>query len=279
MVGSREHDLERPGRSDAVDILASLGVAKPKEPRKAELVHLGEGLMPLPRRTVERIQGGEFVEFADFPVMDGGTRAMELPEHDLGDRILVVQAPDKRKSKREVPDASMWGSCFTLFERALLLADPARGPEMSAYRETIQKAARTHQWDFVLRYDRQFRQAAAGRSWAKLDSALFMQELAGPQAAYLAGVRAPVGGFDSASRKRGREAGAGGDQGGPEGKKLPGFCYKFNEQDGVCQFGARCRFRHACAKCGGGHPETRCDSSQLQWRRGNPGRGPGVGTG
>ena len=113
--------------------------------------------------------------------MDGGTRAMELPEQDLGDRILVVQAPDKRKSKREVPDASMWGSCFTLFERALLLADPARGPEMSAYRETIQKAARTHQWDFVLHYDRQFRQAAAGdrsRSWAKLDSALFMQELA-----------------------------------------------------------------------------------------------------
>lgn len=153
-VGSREHDLERPGRSDAVDILASLGVAKPKEPRKAELVHLGEGLMPLPRRTVERIQGGEFVEFADFPVMDGGTWAMELPEQDLGDRILVVQAPDKRKSKREVPDASMWGSCFTLFERALLLADPARGPGMSAYRETIQKAARTHQWDFVLRYDR-----------------------------------------------------------------------------------------------------------------------------
>ena len=77
-MGSREHDLERPGRSDAVDILASLGVAKPKEPRKAELVHLGECLMPLPRRTVERIQGGEFVEFADFPVVDGGTRVAGL---------------------------------------------------------------------------------------------------------------------------------------------------------------------------------------------------------
>ena len=142
---------------------------------------------------------GEYVEFADFPVIDGGARAMDQAEQDLGDRILVVQAPDKRRSKREVPDASMWGSCFTLFEKAILMADPERGPELSAYRETIQKAARTHQWDFVLRYDRQFRKAAAGdrsRSWARVDSSLFMQELAGPQAAYLAsGVRVPPGGL------------------------------------------------------------------------------------
>ena len=200
-------------------LLASLGMAKPREARKTEMVHLGEGLMPLPRRMVERIQLGEYVEFADFPIMDGGARAMDQAEQDLGDRILVVQAPDRRRSRREVPDASMWGSCFTLFERAVLMADPARGPELSAYRETVQKAARTHQWDFVLRYDRQFRKAAAGdksRSWARVDSSLFMQELAGPQAAYLAsGVRVSSGGPDgAASRKRSREAGPGGDPGG-----------------------------------------------------------------
>ena len=210
---------------------------------------------------------------------------MDQAEQDLGDRVLVVQAPDRRRTRREVPDASMWGSCFTLFERAALLADPARGPELSAYRETIQRAARTHQWDFVRRYDRQFRQSAAGdasRSWAKLDSTLFMQELAGPQAAYLAsGFRGPAGGPDGAPpRKRGREAGSGGDPGGPDGKKGPGVCNKFNEQDGVCQFGARCKFRHACAKCGGDHPGSRCNSSQMEWRRGHAsGRGPGAGMG
>ena len=266
-------------------LLASLGMAKPREARKTEMVHLGEGLMPLPRRMVERIQLGEYVEFADFPIMDGGARAMDQAEQDLGDRILVVQAPDRRRSRREVPDASMWGSCFTLFERAVLMADPARGPELSAYRETVQKAARTHQWDFVLRYDRQFRKAAAGdksRSWARVDSSLFMQELAGPQAAYLAsGVRVSSGGPDgAASRKRSREAGPGGDPGGLESKKWPGVCYKFNERDGVCQFGTRCKFRHACAKCGGGHPGTRCSTPQMEWRRGHAGgSGPGSGVG
>ena len=91
------------------DLLSCLGVAKPKEARKAEMVHLGEGLMPLPRRTVERIHGGEFVEFADFPVVDRGARAIDQAEQDLGDRVLVVQAPDRRRTRREVPDASMWG--------------------------------------------------------------------------------------------------------------------------------------------------------------------------
>ena len=139
--------------------------------------------------------GGGVCGFADYPVIDGGVRAMDQAEEDLGDQILVVQGPDRRRSKREVPDTSMWGSCFTLFKRAVLLADP---PQLSAYRETIQKSARTHQCDFVLRYDRQFRKAAAwdrSRFWARVDSSLFMQELAGPQAAYLAsGIRVPQGG-------------------------------------------------------------------------------------
>ena len=40
--------------------------------RRPENVYLVEGLPPLPRKTVGKIQRGEFVEFADFPVFDGG---------------------------------------------------------------------------------------------------------------------------------------------------------------------------------------------------------------
>jgi len=35
------------------------------------MVYLGEGLMPFPRRMVDRIQAGEFIEFADSTVMSG----------------------------------------------------------------------------------------------------------------------------------------------------------------------------------------------------------------
>ena len=61
--GNREGSWLR----DAMGSLAKLGAQKVRGPRKAEMVHLGEGLMPLSRRTVERIQAGEFVEFAKFP--------------------------------------------------------------------------------------------------------------------------------------------------------------------------------------------------------------------
>ena len=143
--------------------------------------------MPLPRRTVERIQAGEFVEFAEFPVLDDGSRVEQI-EQELGDRVVIFhfQAPERKRNRRQVPDASLWGSCYTLYERTVLMAEPDRDPELSAYREIIQKAARSHQCEYVRNYDRQFWKAAAGdraSSWARVDSSLLMQELAGPQAA------------------------------------------------------------------------------------------------
>ena len=159
---------------------------------------------------------------------------------------------------------------------------PHRGPELSAYREIVQKAARSHQWEYVRNYDRQFRKAAAGdraRSWARVDSSLFMQELAGPQAAFLA-TGARNGGVleGTGPRKRSRESGSGVDPGGSEGKRGPGTCHRFNGPEGICHYGNRCKFRHCCAKCGGPHPGARCGNTQSEWRGPHFG-GPGAGQG
>ena len=35
--------------------------------------------MPMPRRLVEKIQAGEFVEFAEFPVVEGGSQGGSTP--------------------------------------------------------------------------------------------------------------------------------------------------------------------------------------------------------
>ena len=246
---------------------------------------MGEGLIPMPRRLVEIIQEGEFVEFAKFPVLDGGARSMDQADQDMGDLVVVVQAPDRRRSKREVPDASMWGSCFTLYERAVLMVEPTRGPELIVYQEMVQKAARTHQWEFVIKYDRQFRKAATvdrSKCWARVDSSLFMQELAGPQAAFLAAGARATGGWaeNPGSRKRPREYGPGGRLGRSGQEEVAGTCHKFNWQDGVCQYGARCKFSHTCAKCGEMHPGSRCSGPQSEWRSGQSGgagTGPGLG--
>ncbi len=50
------------------------GEREGRESNTSDKVHLVEGLPPFPRKTVKRIQRGEFVEFTEFPVFDGGRK-------------------------------------------------------------------------------------------------------------------------------------------------------------------------------------------------------------
>ncbi len=47
------------------------------EAKKPDKVYLVDGLPPSPRKTVEIIQSGQFVKFADFPIFDGGRKEGE----------------------------------------------------------------------------------------------------------------------------------------------------------------------------------------------------------
>ena len=69
-MGDLDIDLGR--LREATERLSDLGERRPREAKRPESVQMGEGLMPMPRRLVERIQAGEFMEFAEFPVMGGG---------------------------------------------------------------------------------------------------------------------------------------------------------------------------------------------------------------
>ena len=35
-------------------------------------------------------------------------------------------------------------------------------------------------------------------------------------------------------------------------------CKKYNNNDGICSYGAKCKFAHKCFSCGGSHPYSRC---------------------
>ena len=93
---ARERDSDEIWLRDTVGNLVGPGERRPKEVRRSEFVQMGEGLLPMSRRLVDKIQAGEFVEFAEFPVLDGGgARSMDQADQD-----------DRRWSKREVPCAS-----------------------------------------------------------------------------------------------------------------------------------------------------------------------------
>ena len=150
---------------------------------RGKKVYLVEGLPPLPKKTVEKIQRGEFVELADFPVFDGGRREGEWSaEHqDKGGRFPGRQSGEmKRNGPNEVLQVSWWGTCFTLYEQARLETNPEMARQLCDYREAIVETVRCHRWENVARHDRCFRLAAAGKpgmAWDKIDAALLMREV------------------------------------------------------------------------------------------------------
>jgi len=142
-------------------------------------VHLIKNVQPLPKKVVEAIQDGNFVDFAWFPVLEEGPAEGDWKEGpgELGGRSSS-SSERKRRERKEVPDLSMWSTCFSLFQVAWASHKPDMWLPLTAYRETIFRLARRHPWAQVVKYDRRFRQEAAGRDdvkWEKEKVPLVME--------------------------------------------------------------------------------------------------------
>lgn len=79
---------------------------------------LGEGLLLIPRKILNKIQAGEYIDFSDLPPAKG--RARLLPPHWEG-HILVVQLKDLKGGKKLIPDFQTWTQCFAIIYTAALV--------------------------------------------------------------------------------------------------------------------------------------------------------------
>ena len=239
---------ERPLFRKLLDSLKDAKAEESEEKKAAKVVHLLKNQPPLPSKVVERIREGSFVDFAFFPVFDDGPG-------EAGDwKLSSSEASEsssggfgKRKNPKEVPDLAGWSTCFTLFQVAWASSKPEMWVPLAAYREVIFKLAKRHQWAQVARYDRRFRQEAAGKDdvkWEEENLSLLLDVVhATPQA------------------KAEPRQGAGGS--GPLLRKLEqrrrGACFRFNRGEGRCNFGTQCRFSHVCSNCGGEYSAIQCN--------------------
>ncbi len=239
---------ERPLVQKLLDSLKEAGAGESEDKKSSRVVHLIKNLPPLPTKVVERIKEGSFVDFAFFPVFDDGPG-------EAGDwRSSPGEASEssggggsKRKSPKEVPDLAGWSTCFTLFQVAWASSKPEMWVPLATYRESIFKLAKRHQWNQVARYDRRFRQEAAGKDtvkWEEENLSLLLD----------------VVHSTPSSKAEPRQSAGGGD---PLGRKAEprrkGACFRFNRGEGRCTFGAQCKFSHTCSNCGGDHPATQCN--------------------
>ncbi len=85
-----------------------------EESRMQKSVHLIKNVQPLPRKIVEAIQEGIFVDFTWFPVLEEGPTERDWKEGS-GEKGNSLGSPRerKRRKRKEVPDLSKWSTCFS----------------------------------------------------------------------------------------------------------------------------------------------------------------------
>ena len=119
------------------------------------VLSIGAGLPPVPRKLVNRIQAGEFVDMAEL----------------LPDRMGINTAPlfaeekdDKQPTKtkwRQVTNILEWVHCYSIYVAVLTAKDPRRIQDLMGYQALIVKACREYGSEIWLGYDRRFQQLAA----------------------------------------------------------------------------------------------------------------------
>ncbi len=227
----------------------------------------GKNMPAIPRRVVEKIKRGQYVDFSVLPPAAGSTRA--TPSHLEGD-LVVIRAEDLARSRKLIPDIGVWLQCYVLWMSVALKEEPSRAQEFLAYAFLIAKCSKSFRWPSWILYDQEFRQARAGdRSsrWDEIDACLYTRMFTGrmEEGENWCTLCHSVDHTRKHCPLQGNSRRPLAAQGPPpagqvsrvQGKAVQ-VCHKFNRFNGDCRRGLDCPYRHACSKCGGSHPVSRC---------------------
>ena len=133
---------------------------------------LGEGLVPLPEKLVQRIINLEFVEMSEL--MPESWLAAEGGDVDVSGQTKVVSLFPRRR-RAPVTDIMVWVQCFAAMVGVLSTKHPDKVPEFMAYLSLIVKCSRDYEGYGWVLYDRAFRRQVAVTKdlhWSKLNPTL-----------------------------------------------------------------------------------------------------------
>ena len=138
----------------------------------------------------------------------------------------ITQEP--KKKKRQPTDVTQWLQAHIQIVFVLVSCDNVPLEDLLVYTLRIIDYAQRFKWEYVLWFDKVFRdrQFALSLSWTYIDQSLFQAVLMRPEAA----------------KPRSKPL----DQTGAASEAV---CRRFNSTSG-CPFGAQCKFKHVCSKCG-----------------------------
>lgn len=267
--------LAAAGEQDSARLVASLmsQLSQKSGAQKVSsaMIATGEGLPALPKKYVEKILAGEFIDFADLPPAKGKVKS--IPATADG-QIVVVQAADLMERRKLIPDLATWIQCFGIYAAVITTKEPERMKNLLAYMCLIAKCSLKYKWPSWAVYDLNFRQDAADaglKDWSKVDPSTYTQCFTGASISQESWCKAchsidhvsencPIKpasnprkrenpSFLAPSPIRKRQA--------PHSNPQP--CRKFNKYNGDCRYADGCIFQHKCMACGEyGHPVSKC---------------------
>ena len=229
------------------------------------LVSIGQSLPLLPRKLIQQIKAGEYVDFSELPPAKG----RQLAPPNYMSQLVLVQLHEVERQRKLIPDFLTWSQCFAIYTAVLGRDQPHRIPELMAYQLEIAKCAKKYKWPSWVIYDLNFRQEAAskpGMSWATVEPSIYTQcfnsMVKDPsdvwcrtcQALDHATAFCPLMPQQKVPRREKREPNA-------VDARKDTICRNYITKG--CSY-PHCIRRHVCMKCGEKHPVTRCKETATQ---------------
>ena len=226
--------------------------------------YMGEGLLPIPEKTVKKILELAFVEMRDLMPE---TWPREEEESSGLRNVLIL--PKKRAAP--VTDIGTWVQCFAGYVSVLSSKFPKAVPELMAYMATIVKCSKHFEGVAWAQYDRAFRKQMAqlkNLKWSRLNPTLFSLCFAGKAKANAVCAYCLSDNHRSEACPENPSCQR---QWGWQEPVLPSrnlgavsrgrparVCYLYNRRAGSeCTFNP-CKYLHVCSACKGNHPRSEC---------------------
>ena len=152
-----------------------MGEAEGTSGQSSSVVSLGLGMPALPKKLVERIKAGDYVDFTEMPPAKGKSRPLSSV---LEGQVVLVQVSDLSLTRKVLPDLATWTQCFVMYVSVISTHQPQRVPDLMAYMSLIIKASQKYRYPSWIVYDQNFRQQAAevgSTEWARVDPSIYTQ--------------------------------------------------------------------------------------------------------
>ena len=156
--GSEEGNKGLDGMLSAEELMKRLKSNKEKE-ELATMVPVAEGIQPISSKIAQKVDRGEFIEFADLLQDQFPQDELSLPP-ELSGAVVVHTIESLKKRKKKIVDFQVWAEALMVYVAIKCRSSNPDIANLMAYGVIINQSACENGTDRWLSYDRKFREVA-----------------------------------------------------------------------------------------------------------------------